>query len=93
MRSGKGDLYIVYVSGPSTGLDDHPDITALSEVLYVVRTDQTRSQLYHSIKRRTAPRQLLVAPLAGPSQVQGNECRQLTESTNYLGLIAAYGSV
>lgn len=71
MRSGKGDLYIVYVSGPGTGLDDHPDITALSEVLYIVRTDQTRSQLYHSIKRRTAPRQLLVAPLAGLPKFRG----------------------
>lgn len=71
MRFGKGDLYIVYVSGPGNGLEDHPDITALSDVLYLVRTDQTRSQLYHSIKRRAAPRQLLVAPLADLPKFKG----------------------
>jgi hypothetical protein len=43
----------------------------LDEGLYLVRTTQTRSQLYHEIKRRLAPAALLVAPLSDLPKFKG----------------------
>jgi len=39
--------------------------------LYLVRTEQTRSQLYHAIKRRFSPAVLLVAPLEDLPKFKG----------------------
>lgn len=71
MVGGQGNLYIVYMSDYGIELGDGPEVTILTDGLYLVQTDQTRSQLYHSIKRRAAPRQLLVAPLAGLPKFKG----------------------
>lgn len=65
------DLYLVYVRGPMPDTKDGFDAVELEQDLYLVRTDQTRSQLYHSIKRRLAPERLLVAPLAGLPKFKG----------------------
>lgn len=65
------DLYIVYMADTDFRFAEAPNITVLTDGLYLVRTDQTRSQLYHSIKRRAAPRQLMVARLADVPKFKG----------------------
>lgn len=65
------ELYIVYVAGQDMGMVDDPDVVVLCEGLYLIRSGQTRSQLYHAIKRRTAPARLLVAPLADLPKFKG----------------------
>ena len=44
------DLYIVYVVGQNVDMVDDPDVVVLDDGLYLVRSGQTRSQLYHVIK-------------------------------------------
>lgn len=67
-------LYIVYFAGAQAPVEtDSPDIYRLDEGVYLVQTDQTRSQLYHAIKRRTHPEKLLVAPLADDPKFKGME--------------------
>jgi len=39
--------------------------------LYLVKTGQTRSQLFHSLKRRFDPVRLLVAPMAQAPKFKG----------------------
>lgn len=43
----------------------------LMQGLYLIRTEQTRSQLYHAIKRRFDPERLLVAPLSDLPKFKG----------------------
>lgn len=66
-------LYLVYVQGA-----ERPDkavgnlqAVRLAETLFLVRSAQTRSELYHAVKRRSAPGQLLVAPLDGDPKFKG----------------------
>ena len=47
------------------------DVVELDDGLYLVRTQQTRSELYHSVKRRLSPAKLLVAPLAALPKFKG----------------------
>ena len=65
-------LYLVYLEAPP--LRD-PSATAdmieLMPGLYLVETGQTRSQLYHSLKRRFDPVRLLVAPMAQAPKFKG----------------------
>lgn len=66
------DLYLVYVRDPvpeqsplfGNGVELEPG-------LYLVRTEQTRSRLYHAIKRELSPAILLVAPLSGLPKFKG----------------------
>ena len=65
-------LYIVHVK--AAGMGDLPaaeEVITLDRGLYLVRTAQMRSQLYHAVKRRLAPDALLVAPLAGLPKFKG----------------------
>lgn len=57
------DLYLVYVRDPVPEQSPLFGGVDLGPRLYLVRIEQTLSQLYHSIKRRLSPRVLLVAPL------------------------------
>lgn len=50
-----------------------PNVRRLADGLSLVRTDRTRSQLYHDVKRRTRPEKLLVAPLADDPKFMGME--------------------
>lgn len=65
-------LYLVYVE-----VDGEPDAAALADLtelvpgLYLVESAQTRSRLYHAIKRRLSPQRLLVAPLAEAPKSKG----------------------
>jgi hypothetical protein len=52
--------------------------------LYLVRTEQTRSQLYHSIKRQFDPDRLLVAPLLDMPKFQGMNAG-VTQAARRLG--------
>lgn len=65
-------LYLVYLEAevlPRTGEDPH--LLELAPCLYLVESPQTRSRLYHALKRRHAPRKLLVAPLADAPKFKG----------------------
>jgi len=73
-------LYLVWYDdedrpqGVAAAPDDpghDPDVRRLDDGLFLVRTDRTRSQLYHDVKRRTRPQKLLVAPLAGAPKFTG----------------------
>jgi hypothetical protein len=65
------DLYLVYVRDPAPGMSPLIGGVELEPGLYLVRTDQTRSQLYHAIKRRVSPSVLLVAPLSDLPKFKG----------------------
>lgn len=64
-------LYLVHIRPCPAETSSSDDMVELGDGLYLIRTDQTRSQLYHSVKRRHAPRQLLVAPLADLPKFKG----------------------
>ena len=51
--------------------------------LYVIDSSQTRSQLYHAVKRRLSPDSLLVAPLSDLPKFKGMK----EGSTRRLGLL------
>ncbi|WP_416193759.1 hypothetical protein [Nitrobacter sp. TKz-YC01] len=79
------DLYIVYVVGQNVDMVDDPDVVVLDDGLYLVRSGQTRSQLYHVIKRRTSPDQLLVAPLADLPKFKGMKSGSLEKARRLAG--------
>lgn len=65
-EDGDERLHLVHVRAdddPAPAMDELGAI-ALGDGLFVVRSDLTRSRLYHLVKRRTRPTALLVAPLA-----------------------------
>ena len=65
-------LYLVHLDA-----DARPDaadplgLVELAPGLYLVETGLDRSRLYHAVKRRYAPRRLLVAPLAAAPKFKG----------------------
>lgn len=65
------DLYLVYIRDPVP--DQSPLFCGveLEPGLYLVRTEQTRSELYHAIKRKLLPARLLVASLSGMPKFKG----------------------
>lgn len=69
-------LYLVWLAEPSgpvpgPGDTDDPGLLPLADGLFLVRTAETRSELYHAVKRRTEPEKLLVAPLDGAPKFKG----------------------
>ncbi len=65
------DLYLVYIRDPVPDQSPMFGGVELEPGLYLVRTEQTRSQLYHAIKRELSPATLLVAPLSGMPKFKG----------------------
>ena len=65
------DLYLVYIRDEVPEEPYPIDAVELDRGLYLVRTEQTRSQLYHAIKRRVSPAVLLVAPLSDLPKYKG----------------------
>lgn len=63
--------FLVYVRGISADAEALPNAVELDDGLFLVRTDLTRSQLYHAVKRRFAPGRLLVAPLLALPKFKG----------------------
>ncbi len=65
------DLYLVIIREPVPETSPLIAGVELEPGLYLVRTKQTRSQLYHAIKRRVSPSVLLVAPLSDFPKFKG----------------------
>ena len=57
------DLCLVYVRDPVPEQSPLFGGVKLEPEFYLVRTEQTRSRLYHAIKRELSPELLLVAAL------------------------------
>lgn len=75
-------LYLVYIRKAELEADGVADGAVELDVgLYLVNTSKTRSQLYHAIKRRLSPLQLLVAPLAELPKFKGMK-RGATKEAN-----------
>ncbi|NZA25687.1 hypothetical protein H0E84_04770 [Luteimonas sp. SJ-92] len=65
-------LYIVYLEASALpGPIDPAGMLELAPGLFLTETGQTRSQLYHDVKRRFRPDRLLVAPLADAPKFKG----------------------
>lgn len=76
MQSADETLYLVWYAGEADSgsagtAPDDPSVRRLGDGLFLVRSERTRSQLYHDVKRRTRPRKLLVAPLADAPKFMG----------------------
>lgn len=65
------DLYLVYARDPAPETSRLIGGVELEPGMYLVRTEQSRSQLYHAIKRRVSPGVLLVAPLSDLPKFKG----------------------
>jgi hypothetical protein len=78
------DLYLVYVRHPVPEKSSLIGGVELEPGLYLVRTEQTRSQLYHSIKRQFDPDRLLVAPLLDLPKFKGMNAG-VTQAARRLG--------
>lgn len=64
-------LYLVLMPEGGIAIPASESVVELEEGVYLVRSDETLSQLYHAVKRRHAPPQLLVAPLSGSPKFKG----------------------
>lgn len=66
-------LYLIYLRSPrhSLRVSEFAGMRQLDEGLYVLRSDQSRSKVYHAIKRAAQPEGLLVAPLADDPKFMG----------------------
>ena len=72
-------IYIVIVDSDVTSAPEaSEDLVILDQGLYLVRTSQSRSELYHAVKRRLAPRKLVVAPLSDMPKFKGLAPRSTT---------------
>lgn len=64
--------YIVLVDRePTRECQPGGDVVVLDAGLYLVRSRQTQSELYHAVKRRLNPARLLVAPLSDLPKFKG----------------------
>ncbi|WP_058835601.1 hypothetical protein [Luteimonas abyssi] len=63
-------LYLVYLE-PEPPAEVGAALRPLAPGLYLTHSAQTRSRLYHELKRRCRPRRLLVAPLADAPKFKG----------------------
>ena len=70
---GGSRLYLVVAEGgaPLADLVDELDAFALAPTMLLVRTGETRSRLYHFVKRRVAPERLFVAGLDEAPKFKG----------------------
>jgi hypothetical protein len=72
MADAACQLFLVYVeTRTSPHPDPAPDLVALAPGLYLTESAQTRSRLYHALKRRLDPVRLMVAPLADDPKFKG----------------------
>jgi len=66
-------LWLVYAAG-GTGPDDlleDRDGIEIADGLFLIRSEKTRSRLYHALKRSAGPDTLLVAPLREAPKFKG----------------------
>ena len=74
-RSSKTDedfnLYLVYLEPDTACLDDWAWHVRLAKGLHLIRSAETRSRVYHSVKAQATPSRLLVAPLQETPKFKG----------------------
>jgi hypothetical protein len=66
-------LFLVSIRPDRGLLDGEQDMVRLAEGLHICLTTRSRSRLYHDVKARARPDQLLVAPLLGLPKFKGME--------------------
>jgi hypothetical protein len=64
-------LYLIWLPDITVDARAIEGTVELTHGLYLIRTEQTRSQVYHAIKRRLDPDRLLVAPLSDVPKFKG----------------------
>lgn len=66
-------LYLIYLRDPETPLDESEfdGLRRLDDGLYLIRSGQSRSKVYHAVKWATEPQRLLVAPLGDDPKFLG----------------------
>jgi hypothetical protein len=79
MTDNPAQLYLIYMRGPRPELDPSAfhDMHRLDEGVYLLRTQEHRSRVYHAIKRLSQPESLLVVALAGEPKFKGMEAGAL----------------
>ncbi|WP_143704018.1 MULTISPECIES: hypothetical protein [Luteimonas] len=71
-------LYLVHLNTASVpDASVSADLRPLAPGWYLAASTQTRSQLYHALKRRFRPGRLLVAPLADDPKFMGMDAGAL----------------
>lgn len=68
-------LYLIYLRDPRTPLEpaEFSGMRALDDGLFLFASGESRSRVYHAIKRAAQPEGLLVAPLADDPKFKGME--------------------
>ena len=65
-------LFVVFVEADKRlAIADDQATIQLDECLFLIRSDQTQSQLYHAIKRKLDPSKLFVGMLADDPKFKG----------------------
>lgn len=66
-------LYLIYLGDAATPLKpaEFAALRQLDDGLYLLRSGESRSRVYHAIKRAAQPGRLLVAPLAEAPKFKG----------------------
>ncbi len=72
-------LYLIYVRGAERPVapEEFPEMARLADDLFLLRSAQSRSKVYHSVKWASRPEALLVAPLADDPKFKGMEAGAL----------------
>ena len=73
------DLFLVYLEAPQTPLDpdEFAEARRLTERLFLIRSSETRSRVYHAVKHATRPDALLVTRCDGDPKFKGMEAGAL----------------
>ncbi|MCZ4297124.1 hypothetical protein [Henriciella marina] len=73
MAQSETRLYLIYLRGAREALNprEFAGLRQLDEGLYLLRSDASRSKVYHAIKYAALPDSLLVAPLEDAPKFKG----------------------
>lgn len=73
MTDAEPTLYLIYLRDPQRTLEvsEFEGLRQLDDGLFLLRSSESRSRVYHAMKRASAPAGLLVAPLAGAPKFKG----------------------
>lgn len=73
MADTQTELYLVYLRDPERSLNvsEFEGLRQLDDRLYLLQTGESRSRVYHAVKRACEPAGLLVAPLSEAPKFKG----------------------
>lgn len=73
MTDARETTFVVYLEDPErpVSMTDGPDGVQLSESLFLVRSSESQSRVYHDIKHRTRPKSLFVGRLEDDPKFKG----------------------